>query len=141
MAISIEDDCFAIRQAARYVSHIYDKHLARVGLTTTQFSILGRLKRLGPLTASQLAEAMVMERTTMVRAIQPLNRDGLVASAPSESDRRALSIRLTELGVQKLASAAIPWQTAQEEFEQRFGTQRAASLRQELFALTRGSQE
>jgi DNA-binding MarR family transcriptional regulator len=136
MAIPIEDDCFAIRQAARYVSHIYDKHLAQVGLTTTQFSILTRLKRLGPLTASQLAEAMVMERTTMVRAIQPLQRDGLVVSAPSEVDRRALSISLTELGVQKHASAVAPWNAAQEEFEQRFGAERAASLRHELFAMT-----
>ncbi|WP_206996489.1 MarR family winged helix-turn-helix transcriptional regulator [Trinickia mobilis] len=133
-----DDDCFAIRQAARYVSHIYDKHLARVGLTTTQFSILAKLKRFGPSTASHLAEAMVMERTTLVRALQPLQRDGLIASAPSESDRRALSIRLTELGVQRLASAVIPWQAAQAEFEERFGTQRAASLRRELFALTQG---
>jgi DNA-binding MarR family transcriptional regulator len=138
MATLIEDDCFAIRQAARYVSHIYDKHLARVGLTTTQFSILTRLKRHGPLMASQLAEAMVMERTTMVRAIQPLQRDGLLASTPSEADRRALSIRLTELGAQRLASAVAPWQAAQKEFEERFGKQRAASLRQELFALTQG---
>jgi DNA-binding MarR family transcriptional regulator len=138
MPTLIEDDCFAIRQAARYVSHIYDKHLARVGLTTTQFSILTRLKRHGPLTASQLTEAMVMERTTLVRALQPLQRDGLIASAPLASDRRALSIRLTESGVQRLESAVLPWQAAQTEFEARFGPQRAASLRQELFALTKG---
>lgn len=134
MQIPIEDDCFAIRQAARYVSHIYDRHLARVGLTTTQFSIMSRLKR-APLTALQLADAMVMERTTLVRAIQPLQRDGLV-SALSGPARRALSIRLTELGAQRLAAAAHPWRAAQEEFERRFGAQRAASLRQELFALT-----
>jgi DNA-binding MarR family transcriptional regulator len=134
--IPIEDDCFAIRQAARYVSHIYDRHLARVGLTTTQFSIMSRLKR-APLTALQLAEKMVMERTTLVRAIQPLQRDGLVVSASSGRARRARSIRLTELGERKLAAAAVPWRTAQEEFERRFGAQRAASLRQELFALTR----
>ncbi|TKC88398.1 MarR family transcriptional regulator [Trinickia terrae] len=136
MQIPIEDDCFAIRQAARYVSHIYDRHLAQVGLTITQFSILLRLRRTSPQTASQLADSMVMDRTTLVRAIQPLQRDGLLSSAPSERDRRALSIRLTELGVQKLASAKIPWHAAQEEFEERFGAQRAALLRQELFALT-----
>jgi DNA-binding MarR family transcriptional regulator len=137
MQIPIEDDCFAIRQAARYVSQIYDRHLARVGLTTTQFSILGRLKR-APQTALQLAEAMVMERTTLVRAIQPLKRDGLISTAPSETDCRAQSIHLTDLGRQKHANAVAPWRAAQQEFERRVGVERAETLRKELLALTRG---
>ncbi|MDF4240344.1 MarR family winged helix-turn-helix transcriptional regulator, partial [Salmonella enterica subsp. enterica serovar Isangi] len=60
-----DDDCFAIRQAARYVSQLYDRHLAQVGLTITQFSILGRISRGKSLTMKQLADAMVMERTTL----------------------------------------------------------------------------
>ena len=72
-----DDDCFAIRQAARYVSQIYDRHLENVGLTITQFSLMGRLKRVGPMTMKQLTEAMRMQRTTLVRTIQPLRRNGL----------------------------------------------------------------
>ena len=55
MEESFDDDCFAIRQAARHVSQIYDRHLASVGLTITQFSLLSRLQRTGPMTMKQLA--------------------------------------------------------------------------------------
>jgi hypothetical protein len=33
------DDCFALRQAARHISKLYERHLSEVGITPTQFSI------------------------------------------------------------------------------------------------------
>ena len=134
-----DDDCFAIRQAARYVSQLYDRHLAKVGLTITQFSLLGRLKRTGPLTMKQLAEAMRMQRTTLVRTIQPLRRNGLVSSETLGADARTLSIALTAAGEERLKVGRGHWYAAQAEFEQRFGEQRAAALRSELFAITQDS--
>lgn len=135
----IEDDCFAIRQAARFVSQLYDRHLARVGLTITQFSLMGRLNRLGPMTMKQLAEAMHMQRTTLVRTIQPLRRNGLVSSEALGADGRALSIALTAAGEERLNASREHWYAAQAEFEHRFGEQRAAALRGELFAITQDS--
>jgi DNA-binding MarR family transcriptional regulator len=137
MEASFDDDCFAIRQAARYVSQIYDRHLANVGLTITQFSLLGRLKRTGPMTMRQLAEAMRLERTTLVRAIQPLRRNALVSSEALGADPRALSIALTDAGDARLQAGREHWYAAQAEFEHRFGERRAAALRNELFAVTR----
>ena len=135
----LDDDCFAIRQAARYVSQLYDRHLANVGLTITQFSLLGRLKRTGPMTMKQMAEAMRMQRTTLVRTIQPLRRNGLVSSEALGSDPRTLSIALTAEGEALLSAAREHWYAAQAEFEHRFGAERAAVLRGELFAITRDS--
>lgn len=132
-----DDDCFAIRQAARYVSQIYDRHLANVGLTITQFSLLGRLKRTGPMTMRQLAEVMRMERTTLVRTIQPLRRNGLVQSDALGADPRALSLEITAVGAARLEAGRQHWNAAQAEFENRFGERRAAALRGELFAITR----
>jgi DNA-binding MarR family transcriptional regulator len=132
-----DDDCFAIRQAARYVSQLYDRHMAQVGLTITQFSILSRIKRAVPMTMKQLADEMVMERTTLVRALQPLHRDGLLLRGNPEANSRGLALRLTESGEAKLVEARLRWRAAQEEFERRFGAQRAASLRLELFAMTK----
>ena len=40
-------NCLALRQAARHVSQLYDQHLAEVGLRTSQYSILAKLRRLG----------------------------------------------------------------------------------------------
>jgi hypothetical protein len=50
-----ECNCFAVRAAARYITQVYDQVLAPTGLRTTQFSILAKLKRLGPLTINMLA--------------------------------------------------------------------------------------
>jgi dihydroxy-acid dehydratase len=36
-----ECNCFALRQAARHVTQIYERHLGQVGLTAAQFTILG----------------------------------------------------------------------------------------------------
>ena len=60
-----ECNCLALRQAARHVSQIYDGHLAAEGLKTTQYSILAKLNRLGPLSINELAKSMVMDRTTL----------------------------------------------------------------------------
>jgi DNA-binding MarR family transcriptional regulator len=133
---SLEDDCFAIRQAARFASQIYDRHLAQVGLTTTQFSMLRRLKAASRLTMMALAEAMVMDRTSVVRAIRPLQRDGLLTTGTGAAGR-GLTLVLTEHGNVMLESAWHHWRAAQEEFEQRFGAERSASLRRELFDMTR----
>ena len=139
MEALLDDDCFAIRQAARHVSQIYDRHLSNVGLTITQFSLLGRLKRTGPMTMKQIAEAMRVQRTTLVRTIQPLRRDGLVSSEALGADARALVISLTAEGEQRLTEGRAHWYAAQAEFEHRFGEQRAAALRTELFAITQDS--
>ena len=74
--------CLAVRQAARHVTQFYDRHLASAGLRTTQFSILARLRRQGPITINTLADEMVMDRTTLGRNILPLERDGLISIAP-----------------------------------------------------------
>ncbi|MGF6770043.1 DNA-binding MarR family transcriptional regulator [Paraburkholderia sp. GAS199] len=139
MEAFFDDDCFAIRQAARYVSQLYDRHLANVGLTITQFSLMARLKRIGPLTMKQLAEAMRMQRTTLVRTIQPLRRNGLITSEALGADARALSISITPAGEALLNAGRQHWYAAQAEFEHRFGEQRAAALRTELFDMTKDS--
>ena len=72
-------NCLAVRQAARHITQFYDQLLGPSGLRTTQFSILAKLRRLGPMTINALAAEMVMDRTTLGRNILPLERDGLIA--------------------------------------------------------------
>jgi DNA-binding MarR family transcriptional regulator len=130
------DDCFAVRQAARHLSQLYERHLCAAGLTPTQFSILGALGRESSLTMAELARSMVMERTTLVRALRPLLRSALVADAPGSGERRR-RLALTAQGRTRLSAAHVHWRAAQDEFERRFGAQRAAWLRRELFRITR----
>jgi DNA-binding MarR family transcriptional regulator len=124
-------NCLAIRQAARHVSQLYDRHLAAEGLRTTQYSILAKLLRLGPLSVNKLAGMMVMDRTTLGRAVRPLERDGLVAIG-SGRDGRTRAIRLTPTGAQRLKAATGRWQEAQRQFEIAYGSAEAAALRSAL---------
>ena len=79
-------NCFAVRSAARHISQFYDQFLAPIGLRTTQFSILAKLKQRGPLTINALANDMVMDRTTLGRNVLPLERDGLIRIEPIASN-------------------------------------------------------
>ena len=125
----VECNCLAVRQAARHVTQIYDRHMAPFGLRTTQFSILVKLRRLGPMTINALADDMVMDRTTLGRNILPLQREGLIAVARGREDRRARELHLTEAGLQRMRAGLKGWQAAQTEFESAFGKSRAAELR------------
>jgi len=122
-------NCFAVRSAARHVSQFYDQFLAPIGLRTTQFSILAKLKERGPLTINTLAKIMVMDRTTLGRNILPLERDGLIQIGPIAFDRRAKELHLTNAGEKRLQAARKAWSQAQAQFETSFGTKRAAELR------------
>ncbi|GAB2898974.1 MarR family transcriptional regulator [Paraburkholderia jirisanensis] len=131
-----ECNCFALRQAARYVTQIYERHLGEVGLTAAQFTIMAKLARKPDLSILDLADMMVMERTTLVRALKPLQRDGFVLSEPSEHDGRTFLFSLSDAGQRVFEQAAVAWRAAQDEFEVKFGRTRAKALRGELFNLT-----
>jgi DNA-binding MarR family transcriptional regulator len=131
------DDCFAVRQAARHISKLYERHLSKVGITPTQFSILSMLNRNPKSTMVQLADALVMDRTTLVRILKPLLRDGLVVAPPEERLSRRLRLMLTEKGHERLEQATAHWRAAQANFEVVFGREQAVNLRNELFRITR----
>jgi DNA-binding MarR family transcriptional regulator len=128
------DDCFALCQASRFISRLYGHHLARAGLTTTQYSIIDHLHRLGEMTAYQLSVAMVVDRRSIMPSVRLMQRDGLVESRTDAA--RELTIALTASGAARLEIARVHWATAQSEFEQRFGSRRMKALRHELCDLT-----
>jgi DNA-binding MarR family transcriptional regulator len=122
-------NCLAIRQAARHVTQFYDQLFAPVGLRATQYAILSRLKRGGPMTINGLAAALVMDRTTLGRNILPLQRDGLIEVVSSPADRRRRELRLTAKGAENQRQGSECWAVAQERFDEVFGSDRAAALR------------
>ncbi|WP_341315757.1 MarR family winged helix-turn-helix transcriptional regulator [Paraburkholderia sp. IMGN_8] len=129
------DDCFAIRQAARRISQFYERYLSATGVTPSQYSILSVLARNPGLTMARLSAVLVVERTTLLRALKPLLKSDLVAGRYQANGKRRLVFDLTEYGIGKLAEASVSWQAAQEAFERRFGPERAAQLRAELFRI------
>ena len=135
---SLEPDvcnCLAARQAARHITQFYDQYLASSGLRTTQFSILAKLRRLGPMTINRLAREMVMDRTTLGRNILPLKRDGLIAVEQGSSDRRSKELRVTKAGEARFRAGVKGWVQAQRQFEKAFGAKRTADMRALLHAV------
>jgi len=110
----------------------YDAFLFPVGLRTTQFSMLAKLRERGPLTITVLAAEMVMDRTTLGRNIQPLQRNGLVAVVSGRRDHRSKELHLTETGLERLRAAGAPWREAQQRFDGVFGVECASALRELL---------
>jgi len=128
-------NCFVVRSAARHVTQLYDQFLAPAGLHVTQFSILAKLKRLGPVTINVLAKEMVMDRTTLGRNVLPLERDGLIRIQTSAADSRAKELHLTKAGEKRLETGREAWARAQARFDNRFGAKRAAEFRAMLRAV------
>jgi DNA-binding MarR family transcriptional regulator len=130
-----ECNCLAVRQAARYITQFYDQYLAAAGLRTTQYGILARLKRRGPMSINALAAQLVMDRTTLGRNIRPLARDGLIVIEPDPADRRSKVLRLTKTGEARFERAHKGWIEAQKRFEAAYGGKRASELRDRLRAV------
>jgi len=128
-------NCFAIRQAARHVTRLYERHLSDADLTSAQFSIIAILDETGGMTMLELAGTLVMDRTTLLRAIKPLQRDDLLKSESSPNDPRQLVYSLTSAGERRFKKALPLWMKAQEEFEAEVGAQDAARIREELLGL------
>jgi DNA-binding MarR family transcriptional regulator len=123
-------NCLALRQASRYLTALYDRALAKVGLRATQFSILYKLASQGPTSIGELAAVMAMDRTTLSANLKPMERDGLLEIVQSELDRRAKAVRLTRQGKAAYVQALPLWEQVQDEFEGAYGAKQAKSLRE-----------
>lgn len=128
--------CLAVRRNARYLTRLYDRHLAAAHVSISQFSILALIHERPAIAIAELADAMVMERTTLVRALKPLQLEGFVASQAT-GPRGALSLSLTDAGLAKLKECEPHWQAAQKEHELQLGQDRAASIRASLHEAVR----
>lgn len=124
--------CSALRRATRAVTTVYDSALKPVGLRVTQFAILRLLQRLGPTSVTRLAAEAALERTTMGRNLDPLERRGLVRIAAGEADARERVVELTEAGVAAIAAAMPHWRAAQAHINARIEPGAVAALAEAL---------
>ncbi|MEO8663544.1 MAG: MarR family winged helix-turn-helix transcriptional regulator [Bryobacteraceae bacterium] len=129
--------CTAMRRATRSITAVYDKALAAVGLSVTQYAVLVRAGRTDGTRHSALAEAMGMDRTTLTRALQPLERMGLLEVAAGE-DRRERVIRVTRTGRARAEAAYPLWEAAQKEMLARLGDRGWSEMRGLLTAVEKG---
>ncbi len=112
------DACFNLRKAARVMTRFYDEALRPSGLRVTQFGLMMAILAIGVATVGELAEATVMDRTTVTRNLKPLEGSGLVRVGRGE-DRRLRQVSLTGAGLEALSRAFPLWRQVQSELEGR----------------------
>jgi DNA-binding MarR family transcriptional regulator len=124
-------NCGALRRASRRLSQMYDAMLAPSGLKSTQYALLDEIGRRNdaPPTIRDLADAMVMDQSTIGQNLRPLQRDGLVALAQDDQDRRRRYVKLTRKGRARLRRGQPLWREVQAVFENELGAEQAAELR------------
>ncbi len=125
-----------LRGTTRTISRIYDRALAPSGLKGTQFSLLIAISLFGEAPLLRVAEELSLDRTTLTRNLQPLERTGLVASAPGK-DQRVRLLRLTEAGQRAIQRAYPLWEEAQAKVVKALGQRRWMTLLDGLDATSR----
>src|ERR1041385_9574495 len=70
--------CFNLRWVTRAVTQFYDAEMRRHGIRPTQGSILSSLQSKDSWNMAELSDWLGMDRTTLVRNLRPLQRDGFV---------------------------------------------------------------
>jgi DNA-binding MarR family transcriptional regulator len=123
--------CFNLRKAARLVAQTYDHHLQPSGLKNTQFSLLQVASKQGPISITDLAAQLAMDRTTLTRNLKPLVRDRFIDIVPGK-DARTRNIRVTAHGLRTLKNATPMWEAAQMNLLGKLGTTHWRSLLKEL---------
>lgn len=127
-------NCVNLRRAAHSVTAAYDRALEPSGVKISQFSILKYIRGMAPVNVSDLARAMRLDRTTLVRNLKPLEAAGLVKdSAPTGG--RSRRMELTDKGRQILTQANDLWMEAQKSLEEYLGSEKLDTLRELLLKL------
>lgn len=135
------DNChyLAYRRSDRFITRLYDRHLSRAALTSSQFTLLMSLKVSPGIGAIALADAMVMERTTLVRALKPMRDAGWVEASASGAGR-GIAFKLTKAGHAKVDEGYPLWAAAKKEFEDTVGESKANRIRTSNLTVARLAQ-
>lgn len=115
--------CLAARRQARALTRLFEAKLRPYGLRATQFSVLAALALKGPTPVKELADFLVLERTSLTRIGALLERNGWIDTAASR-DARERPLRLTSAGRRKVDSVFPAWQAAQALAKRRSAEQK-----------------
>jgi DNA-binding MarR family transcriptional regulator len=74
------------------------KSLRTFRLSVPQWRVMGALVDLGTCTINRLSDLTVVDRTTLSRTLDRMERNGLVARKRVEADKRSYEMRLTAAG-------------------------------------------
>lgn len=118
---AVHEQCYCLhaQRAARRLARLYDEGLRPFDLNQGQFSLLMLVAGLQPVSVGQVADELVMDRTTVTAAVKPLERRGLLNTAVPHSDQRQRLLSVTPSGLALLNKASTRWQELQKTVQSR----------------------
>lgn len=129
--INSQDCCFSLRKATRAVTQFYDRHIEPAGIRATQFTLLLTLTSATGKTLTEMAEGLVMDRTTLTRNLKPLEKSGFITTVKL-TDRRSKGYVLTDKGKEAIEKGVPLWKKAQEHIVGKLGDDRFKRFLEEL---------
>ena len=126
--------CFNLRRVTRVVTQFFDVEMRKHGIRSTQGSVLAAMHAVGPSHMAELSEILGMERTTLLRNLQPLQRDGLVTIEGGGHGAR-VELSLTAKGRKQIEKLVPAWASAQRTAVQVLGEKRWSAVLADLDAV------
>ena len=123
--------CFNLRWVTRAVTQFYDAEMRRHGIRPTQGSILAALMAKASWNMAELSDRLGMDRTTLVRNLGPLERDGFVRARGGGRGKR-VELSLTAKGRTKIEKLAPAWKSAQSTVVKTLGEKRWSAILSDL---------
>jgi DNA-binding MarR family transcriptional regulator len=123
--------CFNVRRVSRVITQFYDAEVRRHGVRPTQTTVLTALRAKEGWGMAELSEFLGMERTTLLRNLRPLERDGLVSTRGGGRGGH-VEIVITPKGRRTLAKTLPAWRSAQDKVVAILGRERWAQIIRDL---------
>lgn len=112
--------CINLRRIAQRVTDYYDRALKSTGVSLNQFSLLVNIHAIEGCGTGELAERVKLEKSTLVRTLQPLIREGLIIDKSPEGTRRR-KLYLSSSGKKILRKAYPIWTRVQSDIAGKMG--------------------
>jgi len=123
--------CFNVRRVSRVITQFFDAEVRRHGIRPTQTPILGALQAKSGWSMAELSEWLSMERTTLLRNLRPLQRDGLVRVIGGGRGGH-VELEITAKGRKALANVLPAWRSAQDKVVATLGKERWSAVINDL---------
>jgi DNA-binding MarR family transcriptional regulator len=123
--------CFNLRWVTRAVTQFYDAEMRRHGIRPTQKSILASLQTRNSWNMAELSDWLGMERTTLVRNLRPLQRDGFVKTIGGGRGNR-VEVMITSKGRKQIEKLTPAWKSAQNAVVKTLGEKRWSTILSDL---------
>lgn len=115
-----ESALLRLRRVTAYLTLRYTDVVKDQDLTPVQFEILLFVGDHGPCSVSEVADFMVVDRSTSSRVLRGVESKELIKMVPDQSDRRKIKVSLTPAGETAVSDMKLPWLGLEKDMRDKY---------------------